>query len=266
MKQQNRKKAFITAVALAMVCMLGALSLAGCGSSGSGNLKLVNSGKLTVISDCDYPPFIQLNGSTPSGFEYDLMSAIAKKMGLEVNYLAPQKFDTIITTIKSGGKADCGVSSFTINSDRAKEIDFTDPYFDSNQGVVALKSSGYTSAADLAGLKVAAQSGTTGQTWAEENIPGCQMVPLDAATECFEALESGQVQAVVLDLPTAKVEILQSFTDANVIQEVATGEQYGIVVSKSNTALKDAINKALGEIKSDGTYASLMNKYSQYFK
>lgn len=269
MKRQKNSMMMVL-LALVMAVALGALALTGCGGSSSGgskanDLKLVNSGKLTVLSDCDYPPFTTLDNGHAAGFEYDLCEAIAGKMGLQVNYLEPQKFDTIVTTIKSGGKADIGVSSFTINEERAKEIAFTDSYFDSNQGVVALKSSGYTSAADLADKKVAAQSGTTGQTWAEENIPGVQMVPLDAATDCFEALQSGQVEGIVLDLPTAKSVIMQSFPDADVIQEVPTGEQYGIVVSKDNTALKDAINKALGEMKSDGTYQKIMDKYADYF-
>jgi polar amino acid transport system substrate-binding protein len=281
MKRQKTKRALVAVVACALVCVMAALALTGCGSSSSSSssnatptqassstsdLKLVNAGQLTVLSDCDYPPFIQLNGSQPSGFEYDLMDAIAKKMGLQVNFLAPQKFDTIITTIKAGGKADVGVSSFTITDERKQEIDFTDPYFDSNQALTVMKTSSYKSASDLSGKKVAAQSGTTGQSWAEENIPNVQMVPLDTATECFAALQSGQVEAVALDLPTSKMEITQSYPDAQVIQEIATGEQYGMVVSKDNTALRDALNQALADIKADGTYDQIMSKYSQYFQ
>ena len=281
MNRHKSKRALVFVMACALACVMGALALTGCGSqsssssgsatptqsaSSSSDLKLVNAGKLTVLSDCDYPPFIQLDNGTPSGFEYDLMDAVAKKMGLEVNYLAPQKFDTIITTIKSGGKADVGVSSFTITDERSQEIDFTDPYFDSNQGLTVMNSSSYQSAADLAGQKVAAQSGTTGQTWAEENIPNVQMVPLDTATDCFAALQSGQVEAVALDLPTSRMEIAQSYPDAKVVQEIATGEQYGIAVSKDNTALRDAINKALADLKADGPYDQMMSKYSQYFE
>lgn len=269
MKRQKNSMMMVL-LALVMAVALGALALTGCGGSSSGgskanDLKLVNSGKLTVLSDCDYPPFTTLDNGHAAGFEYDLCEAIAGKMGLQVNYLEPQKFDTIVTTIKSGGKADIGVSCFTINEERAKEIDFSDAYFDSNQGLVVMSDSGIEGADGLADKKVAAQSGTTGEEWANENISGAQIVPLDTATDCFEALQSGQVEGIVLDLPTAKSVIMQSFPDADVIQEVPTGEQYGIVVSKDNTALKDAINKALGEMKSDGTYQKIMDKYADYF-
>jgi ABC-type amino acid transport substrate-binding protein len=133
-------------------------------------LKLVTPGVLTVGSDCDYPPFIEMDGDTPAGFEYELMQAVGEKLGLEVVYLTPQNFDTIIPSVAAATKMDIGVSSFTINDERLKIVDFCIPYCDSNQAVVALKSKGYNSAEDLRGKRVAAQSGTTGADWVRENL------------------------------------------------------------------------------------------------
>ncbi|NTU90197.1 MAG: amino acid ABC transporter substrate-binding protein, partial [Actinobacteria bacterium] len=156
------------------------------------------------------------------------------------------------------------VSSFTINEERLKEIDFTDAYFDSNQAVVTLKSSSYKTADDLAGMKVGAQSGTTGEAWALENIPDCELVPFDAITESMQALMAGKVEAVVFDLPAAVEMVNGSFTDAQILIEVPTGEQYGIVVSKDNPNLTIAINEALAELRADGTYDTIYNKYFEY--
>lgn len=223
---------------------------------------LVTPGKLTVGSDCDYPPFIQLDGSEVKGFEADLMKGLCKEMGITCNYLEPQKFDTLITAVSSNSKMDVAVSSFTITDERKEEIDFTDSYFDSNQGVVVLGSSSYKSYKDLAGTTVGAQSGTTGESWAKENISSVTVTALDSATDCFNALAAGKVQAVILDLPTAEALVSGSFSQCKVIGEIPTGEQYGIVVSKDNPGLTDALDEALAEYKASGDYQKL---YDQYF-
>jgi polar amino acid transport system substrate-binding protein len=134
------------------------------------DLDLITPGVLTIGSDCDYPPFISMEGETPVGFEYELMQAVGAKMGLEIVYLSPQNFNSIIASVAAATKMDVGVSSFTINDERLELVDFCIPYCDSNQAVVALKTKGYTSAEDLRGLKVAAQSGTTGSDWVRENL------------------------------------------------------------------------------------------------
>jgi ABC-type amino acid transport substrate-binding protein len=134
------------------------------------SLKLITPGVLTVGSDCDYPPFIAMEGETPVGFEYELMQAVGTKMGLEVVYLTPQNFDSIIASVAAATKMDVGVSSFTINDARLELVDFCISYCDSNQAVVALQSKGYTSAEDLRSKKVGAQSGTTGADWVRENL------------------------------------------------------------------------------------------------
>jgi ABC-type amino acid transport substrate-binding protein len=133
-------------------------------------IKTVTAGTLTVGSDCDYPPFIYMDGAIPDGFEYEVMQLVGEKLGLKVEYLAPQNFDTILAAVATGTKMDIGVSSFTINDLRLETVDFCVPYCDSNQAVVTLKSKGYTSVEDVRGKKVATQSGTTGSDWVRENL------------------------------------------------------------------------------------------------
>ena len=189
------------------------------------------------------------------------MELLADKMGLTCTYLPSVKFDTIVPLIAAGGKADVGVSSFTINAERAREIDFTDPYIESNQGVVVTKDSNITSTSELAGSTIGAQSGTTGYDWAVENIPSAKVVAYDEMTAIFAALQSGQINGLVADLPVVLNYTANAYQNCSVIEQVPTGEQYAIVVSKSNPALTQALNDALTQAMQDGSYDALYAKY-----
>lgn len=227
-----------------------------------GEIVLVNDGKLTVAASLDFPPFENLNtDGEAEGFEVDLMKAICDELGLECNYLPSTKFDTIVPQISAGGKADVGVSGFTVTPERAKEIDFTDVIMDINQGVAVMKDSGITSVDQLEGKKIGAQSGTTGYEWALENVEGADVLAFDEMTGVFAALQSGQVDAVAADLPVVQYYVLNAYQDAEVIAEVPTGEQYAIVVSKDNPALTKALNEAIAKLKADGTYDQLTQKW-----
>ena len=260
------RRGFVAALGTA-----GALALAGCGSSkgdagtsdGEAAYTLVEEGKLIVASDLANPPLDYVENNENKGFEVELMDAIAAKMGLTCEYLPAMKFDAIIPLIKQGGKADLGVSNFTITDERKQEIDFTDPYLDSNQGVVtradAEKDSADTLNAD--GVKIACQSGTTGETWAQENLPQATIVSLDDPVQAVTGVSTGLYDAAAADLPVMSYLCSQSFTDCTVAIEVPTGEQYGIVVSKDNPGLTQKINDALAELDADGTIADLQIKW-----
>lgn len=260
-----------TSLALCLASLIAvALALTGCGaasSSGSaqgGSYKLVEDGKLTVASDLATPPFEYVDDSgNDQGFTVELMDMIAQEMGLELNYLPAQKFDNIIPMAKQAVKTDVSACNITINDARKKEVDFTDPYMDSNQGVAVAKNSGYadTDSLNAAGVKIAVQSGTTSEEWAQENLPRATTVNFDDWTAAFTAVMSGQCQAVVCDLPVEQWMVNSSFTDMEIIEEVPTGEQFGIAVSKDNPELTAAINAALKQIRADGRYDELYEKY-----
>ena len=252
------------------------LALGACGSSTSGttssstsesaaSYSLVESGKILVASDLANPPLDSTNEKTgePEGFEVDLMVAIAGKMGLESQYLSAMKFDAIIPLIKQGGKADVGVSNFTITDERKQEIDFSDPYMDSNQGVVTKVDSAKADEDSLnsAGVKVAVQSGTTGEAWVQENLTEATCVPLDDPIVALTGVQSGLYDAAVADLPVMSYLCTNSYTDCKVAIEIPTGEQYGIVISKDNPGLTAAINEALSALKDDGTIDDLEKKW-----
>ena len=236
-------------------------SSSGTTSNDTSGYTLVSDGKLTIAASLDFPPFENLENGKPVGFAVDLMGLVCDQLGLECNYLSSVKFDTIIPMVSAGGKADVGVSSFTITEDRAKEIDFTVPYCDSNQALVVMAGSAYTTADDLSGKKVGAQSGTTGYDWASENIKDADVVAFDEMTAVFAALQAGQIDAIVVDLPVAQYYVKNAYTDAQVVQEIPTGEQYGIVVSKDNPGLTLALNDAITTLKSNGQYDELYQKW-----
>ncbi len=197
------------------------------------------------------------------GYEVDVVDAVAGKLGLKAEW-SQVKFDTIIPQIKQGGRADIGASAFTVNDERAEEIDFTDPYLDSNQGLVMAASSKVLdpdTELNNAYAKVAVQSGTTGEAWVEENLTNAQVVPLDDVVQCLMGVQTGSYDACVADLPVLSHLCNTSYKDLAVKQEIATGEQYGFVVSKDNPGLTEAIDKAYKELVDDGTIARLQEKW-----
>jgi polar amino acid transport system substrate-binding protein len=243
--------------------------LAGCGSSNdtasdtaadteatAASYTLVNEGKLTCISNLFFPPFESLNEGTgePEGFDIDVSRSLAEHMGLEVNWLPSQDFDTLVPTIKNGGKADIAIAGMTITDARKAEVDMSDPYVDSNQSIVVRRGSDETAATlDASEKIIAVQSGTTGQEWAQENLPNATLKPLSTVIDAMSGCQTGLYDAVVCDLPVSRYQIERSYTDLEVIEEIPTGEQYGIAVSKDNPGLLAAVNEALAAMQEDGS-------------
>lgn len=269
MTVSKRRSALLAVLTLAM-----GLTLFGCGAkepSGGGpagpedGLGLIEEGKLIVGSDCDYPPFIQLDeAGKPVGFEVDLMEAIAADLGLELVYLEPQNFDALPTVVAGGGKMDLAVSSLTITEERMEIINFCIPYYDSNQAIVTLGTATYASFRELEGKVIGAQAGTTGLDWAVENIPGATIKEFNQTSEGLAALRAGEIEALIFDEPVAIEQVSTGYTDCKVMQVIPTGEQYGFAVSKDNPALEAAVNASLRKLIDDGTYAEIFARYFDF--
>ncbi len=254
----------------------GLTALAGCSTQSStssegsdtsedtNELGLVNEGQLTCIANMYFPPFESMDEETgdPVGFDIDLGAALASHMGLEVNWLASMQFDALIPTIVAGGTADVAITGMTITDERLEEVNFTEPYLDSNQAVVVQVGSGETTESlNAEGKQVAVQAGTTGADWAEENLVNATIVPLDEIISGMTGVSTGSYDGLVIDLPVASNQIANSFNDLEIVEEIPTGEQYGIAVNKDNEALLDALNDALAEIEADGTMAELQRTW-----
>ena len=268
----------ITAVLLALAMVVAVVAIAGCGGTKTettpaekpvSNGKLVKEGVLTVGSDTAFPPFESMNGSVAEGFDVDLANALAKEMGLTVNFTS-QTFDTLIPQLKAGGTFDVIMSGMTITADRQKEITFSTPYIDSNQSIAVVtgkfpKVDGNDAAAIntmFTGKLIGVQSGTTGQAWATENIKGAkQIVPFSDTLSAFSALNAGKVDAVVNDLPVSAYLVSTSYKGNELISEIPTGEQYGIGISTDNPDLIAAINAAIDKVKASGEYDKIYEKW-----
>ena len=274
-----RKRFSILAVCACTLCAL-ALVLAGCGNSGSGSnanadkgsaaassdgsMKLATDGTLTCVTEMGFQPFefIQEGATEPVGYDIDVANEIAKRMGLTCKFLPSQNFDTLIPTVAEGSKADIAIAGITINDERAKEIDFSDPYFTSNLAVVVKGDSAETlQTLDAPEKQIACQRGTTGDGWISENLTKATKKPLDDISAGLAGVNTGTYAAYVIDLPVAEKNLKDSFTDLKILEKVPTGEEYGIAISKKNPELTKAINKALGEMKADGTMDKISAKW-----
>ena len=252
--------------------------LAGCGNSNAAStdsssdaksdekkgMTLIEDGKLTVVAELGFAPFEYMDEKTgePVGFDVDVINAVAEKMGLIASYLPNQKFDTLVPIIKQGGKADVSIAAITITDERLESVDFSEPYLDSNQAIVVAKGSSETEETlNDASKQVVCQGGTTGDEWIGENLPDAVRVPVDDVTAALTGVQTGLYQAMVVDLPVASYMLAQSFSDLQIVKEIPTGEQYGIAVSKDNPELTQAVNKALEDMKSDGTMKEIETKW-----
>lgn len=268
------RRNFVTAL-----CLTGTAALAACSSDDSADdaaeqdaatdetdeasYTLVTEGVLTNVAELGFAPFEYMEeDGTVVGFDVDLSNALAERLGLTCEWLPNQAFDTLVPTIQQGGKADISIAGMTITDERLEEVDFTDPYLNSNQGLITKIDSGETEdTLDAEEKQVACQSGTTGDDWISENLPNATKVPLSDVTAGLMGVSTGSYQAMVIDLPVAQNMISQSFSDLEVSLEIPTGEQYGIAVSKDNPGLTEALNEALAEVEEDGTMDEIKTKW-----
>ncbi|MEU2715777.1 transporter substrate-binding domain-containing protein [Streptomyces sp. NPDC007205] len=246
------------------------LVVAGCSSSSGGNggatvkgVHVVKAGQLTTCTHLPYPPFqSEINGKV-QGFDVSLIDLVAKNLGVK-----QQIVDTPFENFKTGaflnsGKCDLAAAGMTITAERKKNVDFSDPYFEATQAVLVDKSSGVNSLADVKakGKKLGAQAQTTGEDYVKSK--GYDPISFESSDAVLNGLRTGQVQAVVIDYPVVQGWLKDKATadKFKVVDNLKTGEQYGFTVKKGNTALREAIDKALKDAKADGTYKKLYEQW-----
>jgi len=264
----------LLSLVLALMMVFALFAVAGCGSEepaeepaaeepAAAEFTTLNEGIITVGSDTAYPPFENVVDGETVGFDVDMMNAIGEKLGVEVEFLS-YKFDALIAGLQGGTEFDMVASAMTITDERKEQIDFSDPYINSNQSLAVATASTVKTTADLkSGDRVGVQSGTTGEIWATENLApkGIVVSPYDDILVAFGALGTGDVVAVINDAPISQDIVKDPARGAKVVEEIPTGEQYGFAFSKENSALRDAVNGALAELKEDGTYTEIYNTW-----
>ena len=256
--------------------MIGLVALLGCGlfvaacgddddetttsadSGGSSTeLDLLSEGTLTVGSDIPYPPFEQGNAPDYEGFDIDLINAVAEEMGLETE-IVDAPFDVILQG--GQGRFDLSIAATTITPARENRVDFSDPYFEAEQSLLVQAGGDMASIDDItADSVVGAQDGTTGETYAEENTDA-EVRPFPEIDDAYNALASGQVDAILNDLPSTRAAV-EDNPDLEVAETFSTDELYGIVFPQ-DSSLVDPVNEALQTVKDNGTLADI---YSEWF-
>jgi polar amino acid transport system substrate-binding protein len=243
-----------------------AVGLTGCGSASGGDSgsgggpQTLEAGTLTVCSDTPYKPFDVLEGDTYTGFDGDLVNAIAKGLGEKV-----QAQDAGFDSLRSGlalnsEQCDMVASAMTITDERKQKLDFSDGYYDSEQSLMVPNSSDIASIKDLSGKRVGVQQGTTGKTYTEDHAPSdADIISFPSDAEEFNAIKAGQVDALLQDLPVNLAHTQDG--DFTIVEKYNTGEQYGFAFKKGNTALRDAVNGELKKLRGNGTYTKIYDTY-----
>lgn len=246
----------------AFVALLS-VALVACGDDddNGADYSLVEAGKLTVCTDAPYPPFEFEEDGEFTGFDMDLLREIAEHEGLELA-VKVVPFDGI-WLLPAAGECDLVGSAMTITEERAAQALFSDPYFDADQSLLvrAEDADKFPDLESLAGERIGVQTGTTGEQYAMENTPeGATIVSFDEPASMFLALESGDVAALLQDLPVNGYRQVQDPTMV-VTQTFPTGEQYGFGASLDNDALIAAVNEQLEHLRDDGTYDEIFAKW-----
>ena len=273
MKKISRRSflaaAAVSAAALAMTACGGSASSAAssvassaasstAASSGAAALSTVLAGKLTMATNATFPPYEMTTDSGEiEGIDVDTAKAIAEKLGLELQ-VDDMEFDAALLSVQQG-KADIVMAGVTVTDERKAVMDFSDSYATGIQSIIVPNSSDIASPDDLAGKKIGTQRGTTGYIYCSDDFGEDSVVAYDSGLTAVQALNNGQVDAVVIDNAPA-TQYVAANPGLKVLDTSYAEEDYAIGMAKGS-ALEDAINKALEELKEDGTLQSIVDKY-----
>ena len=271
----------LIAVAMALCMLVGAVCLfASCTTS--------DENTLVMATNAAFPPYEYKEGDKFVGIDVEIAEAIAKKLGMKLEIMDVD-FDVVLTGV-ADGKYDMGMAGITVTPDRQQSMDFTKSYATGIQVIIVKDGSSIATLDDIfefnadgdpvalknPNMKVGVQQTTTGDIYSSDAIAkwGFNDMNEDGSTktdrviryktgaEAVLALQTGKVDCVIIDQEPAK-----SFVAANEGIHILEGENeyvvedYAICVKKGNTELLDKINKALDELKADGTIDAIINKY-----
>ena len=227
-------------------------------SAAATELTTVEAGKLTMATNAAFPPYeMTTDAGEFEGIDIETAQAIADKLGLELQ-IDDMDFDAALLSVQQG-KADIVMAGVTVTDERKAVMDFSDSYATGIQSIVVPEGSDIASPDDLAGKKIGTQRGTTGYIYCSDDFGDENVVAYDDGLTAVQALNNGQVDAVVIDNAPAK-EFVAANPGLVILDTSYAEEDYAIGVAKGSS-LKDAVNAALEELKADGTLQSIVDKY-----
>ncbi len=236
-----------------------ASSAASSEAASAAELTTVTPGKLTMSTNAAFPPYESTddNGNFV-GIDIDVATAIAEKLGLELQ-VDDMDFDAALLAAQNG-KSDLVMAGVTVTEDRQLVMDFSDSYATGIQSIIVKEDSDVATPDDLADKMIGTQRGTTGYIYCSDDFGDEHVTPYDDGLTAVQALVNGQVDAVVIDNAPAK-EFVAANPGLKILDTAYAEEDYAIGVAKGNTAMLDAINGALEELKNDGTLQAIIDKY-----
>jgi polar amino acid transport system substrate-binding protein len=258
--------------------LLAALALAACGgdddddggggSGGGGggseqaNLDLQNPGQLTIGAEFPVKGFVELPIDDPKGFEVDLGDVIAKELGVPKVQWVNTPFNGLFSPAPKS--FDMAINEITITDERSKVVDFSEPYFDANQGFLITKggpAEDAQSIADMKDLQFGYQAATTGGDYIKDKIqPNKDPREFTTLGAAVQALANGQIDAFLMDVAIGAEIVKERGNEVGMTGQFITNEQYGILFEKDNP-LRAQVNKALAKLKADGTLKKLQAKW-----
>ncbi|ADP16173.1 transporter substrate-binding domain-containing protein [Achromobacter sp. SD115] len=213
---------------------------------------------IRAVTDATFPPMEFVKDGKRTGFDIELVEALAGAMGKKVEWIDID-FKGLIPALQAG-RADIAVSAIYITPERAKVVDFTDPYYAGGLVVMTKKDGPVKTLKDLDGRKVSVQVGTKSVNYLKEHYPAVQRVEVEKNQEMFNLVQIGRAEAAVTGKPAAKL-FAQSTPDLTVLNDQITTEDYGIAVPKNKPELTRELNAALQKLKADGSYQAIVNKW-----
>jgi polar amino acid transport system substrate-binding protein len=222
--------------------------------------------KIIIGTSADYPPFEYYDDDgNIIGFDVDLIKNILIDKGYEVE-VNDIIFDSLIPSLQTG-KIDVIAAAMTITDEREEQVDFTIPYFESDQSILVKEESEIilNSSIDLQNYSVGSQTGTTGAAWVQEKLIDNGTMSednfsrYDLYTLAILDLINGNIDAVVLDKPVA--EAFEMNEDVKIIMTIETGESFGFAVKEGNTDLKQILDDGLTDLMGTEEWINLITKY-----
>ena len=225
----------------------------------------VEEGKLHMSTNATFPPYeMTTDDGGFEGIDVEVAQAIAEKLGLEL-VVDDMGFDAALTAVQTG-QSDIAMAGITVTDEREEVMDFSESYATGVQVVIVKEDSPIQTIDDLANADmIGCQAATTGYIYASDTPENGgygedHVTAYDSGALAVMALVNDQIDAVIIDNEPAKA-FVEQYEGLKILETPWVEEEYAIGVAKGNTALLDAINSAMDELKADGTFQAIVDKY-----
>lgn len=217
-------------------------------------------GELSFALSGQYPPFSFINDKGELvGFDVEIGMEIAKRIGVK-GKAVQTAWDGILAGLLAD-KYDTIIGSMAITEERLKSVDFTDPYYRSGAQLFVKNKSGVNGLSDMKDKKVGVSLGETYETWMKENHPEIKLASYQGLPLIIADLINGRIQGFITDKVAGTLTIKDKSLPAHASGDLLYPENIGIAIKQDKKALLDVMNKALADMKADGTYLSISNKW-----